>query len=116
MNKGERIEVTDLQTDMNELKSQMQRMWKHSNELTQAVSKTTMEVEKLQGLLQDDDRSTNTGILTRINNLEESVGRLLSISERLDVYAKSAKKFFWWAMTLVSGVVIALIKTVWFPS
>jgi hypothetical protein len=116
VNKGERIEVTDLQTDMNDLKSQMQRMWKHSNELTQAVSKTTQEVEKLQGLLQDDDRSTNTGILTRINNLEESVDRLLSISERLDIYAKSAKRWFWWVMTLIGGIVVALIKTVWFPS
>ena len=114
MNKGERIEVTDLQTDMNDLKSQMQRMWKHSNELTQAVSKTTREVEKLHNLLQDDDRSTNTGILTRINDLEESVDRLLSISERLDTYAKSARRWFWWAMTFVAGIFIAIVKAAFY--
>lgn len=110
MNNSERIEVTAISRDMNELKSQMNRMWKHSNELTQAVSKTTAQVEKLSDLLQDDDRSTDKGILTRLNELESNVDRLLSVSERLEGYGKAAKKFFWWILSIVAGLIIALVK------
>ena len=110
MNKGERIEVTDLQTDMNDLKSQMNRMWKQSNELKQEVIKTNAKVEKLTDLLQDDDNSTNIGIQTRLNELDKSVAKLVSVSERLDNYAKSAKKWFWWAMTAITTVIIGIVK------
>jgi hypothetical protein len=107
VNKGERIEVTDLQKDMNDLKSQVNRMWLK-------ITETNTKVDKLTDLLQDDDKSTNTGILTRINELEKSVGQLVSISERLDAYAKSAKKWFWWAMTFVAGVFIAIVKAAFY--
>tara|TARA_R110000822_G_scaffold136650_1_gene274166 strand:+ start:106 stop:453 length:348 start_codon:yes stop_codon:yes gene_type:complete len=114
VNKGERIEVTDLQKDMNDLKSQVNRMWKHFSGLELKITETNTKVDKLTDLLQDDDKSTNTGILTRINELEKSVGQLVSISERLDAYAKSAKKWFWWAMTFVAGVFIAIVKAAFY--
>ena len=114
MNQKERVEITEVSRDMNDLKAQMSRMWKHSNELTQAVTKTTMEVERLNELLQDDDRSTDKGLLTRINELEQSVGKLVGVSERLDAYARSAKKWFWWAMTILGGMIIAIMKAVYY--
>ena len=114
MTQKERIEVIELSSDMRELKTQMARMWKHSNELTQAVTKTQVQVEKLSDLLQDDDRSTDKGLLTRINELEESVGKLVGVSERLERYAKSARRWFWWAMSIVGGIILAITKAVFF--
>jgi len=61
------------------------------------------KVDRILRVLEDDQYSNNTGLITEVNDLKEAVDKLMYIN-------RNVKKIFTWTLGVFTAILIFLIK------
>lgn len=61
------------------------------------------KVDRILRVLEDDKNSTSLGLISEVNELKRAVKNLMYIN-------RTVKRMFWWIMSIVSAILIFLIK------
>lgn len=73
--------------------------------LDQEQRKLAKKVDRILDVLQDDQYSTDKGLITEVNRLNDEVEKLLYVNTAI-------KKFFWWIMGIVAAILTVIGKIV----
>ena len=74
--------------------------------LSKMDEKTTQldrKVDRILRVLEDDQYSNNTGLITEVNDLKDAVDKLMYIN-------RNVKKIFIWLLTVSTGILVFLLK------